>query len=89
MELLGITGVASIVVICLLGAQAVKVAGLDTKWLPLLCGSMGGLLGILGMLVMPEFPAQDLLTAAAMGIVSGLAATGSHQIIKQLGNREE
>ena len=32
---------------------------------------------------MPDFPAPDALTAVAVGIVSGLAATGAHQIYKQ------
>ena len=32
---------------------------------------------------MPEFPATDVINAAAIGIVSGLAATGAHQVIKQ------
>ena len=30
------------------------------------------------------FPAVDTITAAAIGVVSGLAATGAHQIYKQL-----
>ncbi len=33
---------------------------------------------------MPEFPAADPITAVAVGIVSGLAATGADQIAKQL-----
>ena len=45
---------------------------------------LGGALGILGMRLMPDFPAADLLSAAAVGIVSGLAATGADQIGKQL-----
>ena len=36
------------------------------------------------MLVMTDFPAADPLTAAAVGIVSGLAATGVDQISKQM-----
>lgn len=84
MEVFGVTDVAAITVICLLAAQAVKAAGLDRKWLPLLCGGLGGVLGVLGMLFMPDFPAADLLTAAAVGTVSGLAATGGHQAVKQL-----
>ncbi|MFQ9093825.1 MAG: phage holin family protein [Ruminococcus sp.] len=32
---------------------------------------------------MPDFPVQDVLSAAAVGIVSGLAATGANQIFKQ------
>ena len=33
-------------------------------------------------------PADDIITAAAIGIISGLAATGSNQIIKQLKTKE-
>ena len=36
------------------------------------------------MYLMPDFPATDYITAAAIGIVSGLAATGAHQAAKQL-----
>ena len=37
---------------------------------------------------MPEFPATDPITAAAVGAVSGLAATGINQAVKQLGKTE-
>ena len=36
------------------------------------------------MFVMPDFPAQDVISAAAVGIVSGLAATGADQAVKQM-----
>ena len=45
---------------------------------------MGGALGVVAMSVMPEYPAEDILTAIAVGIVSGLAATGVHQLYVQL-----
>lgn len=83
---LGITGVAAITVICLLIGQGVKASGLDNKWIPIVCGVAGLLLGIGGMFIMPDFPATDYITAAAVGIVSGLAATGINQAVKQLGN---
>lgn len=82
---LGITGVAAITVICLLIGQGVKASGLDNKWIPIVCGVFGGVLGVAGMFIMPEFPATDYITAAAVGIVSGLAATGANQVFKQLG----
>ena len=82
---LGITGVAAITVICLLVGQGVKVSGLDNKWIPIICGVCGCALGILAMFIMPDFPAGDYITAAAVGIVSGLAATGINQAAKQLG----
>ncbi len=84
----GIISVAAITTISALVAQGVKATKLDNKWLPVICGICGGMLGALGMLIMPDFPARDVLTATAVGIVSGLAATGSHQIFKQLGDEK-
>lgn len=86
---LGITGVAVITVICFLVGQAVKVTGLDNKYIPVIVGVAGGVLGVVGMLVMPDFPAADYLTAVAVGIVSGLAATGINQVYKQLSGTKE
>lgn len=37
-----------------------------------------------GCMVMPDFPAGDAISAAAVGIVSGLAATGAHQAVRQM-----
>ncbi len=50
-------------------------------------GILGGAVGVLAMLVMPSFPASDYLNAIAVGIVSGLAATGANQIGKKLKNK--
>ena len=82
---LGITGVAVITVICYLLGQGVKVTGLDNKYIPVIVGAAGGVLGVAGMFLMPEFPASDYMTAVAVGIVSGLAATGVNQALRQLG----
>ena len=62
-----------------------KTTTLDNRWIPSICGTVGGILGILAMRIMPDFPATDYITAVAVGIVSGLAATGVNQIGKQLG----
>lgn len=80
----GITGIASITVLCYLAAQGVKATRIDNKWLPVICGVLGGILGIVGMRVMPDYPATDIVTAAAVGVVSGFAATGVNQVYKQL-----
>lgn len=72
----GIASVAGITVICYLAAQAVKATNLDNKWLPVICGVLGGILGVVGLYWIPEYPAQDIITAIAVGIMSGLAATG-------------
>ena len=80
----GIASVAGITVICYLAAMAVKATEVDNKWLPVICGLLGGILGVVGMFYMPDFPAADIINAVAIGIVSGLAATGINQAYKQL-----
>jgi hypothetical protein len=85
----GFAPVIAITVICYLVATLLKATPLDHKWLPALCGVTGGLLGAIAFNIgMPNFPATDWLTAIAIGIVSGLAATGAHQIGKQLTYKE-
>lgn len=81
----GIASVAVITAICYLVGMIVKACGFDTKWIPIVVGVCGGCLGVVGMYLMKDFPAQDYITAVAVGIVSGLAATGVDQIGKQLG----
>lgn len=83
---LGITGVAAITVVCLLIGQGIKATGIDNKWIPIICGASGLVLGIAAMFIMPDFPATDYITAAAVGIVSGFAATGVNQAVKQISN---
>lgn len=81
---LGVTGVAAITVLCLLVGRMVKASGIDSRWIPVLCGLSGLLLGMLGRYLMPDFPAEDPITAAAVGTASGLAATGVNQAFKQM-----
>lgn len=81
----GIASVAAITVICYLVGQAVKVSPLDSKFVPVICGLVGAILGPVALAMgVPDFPATDYLTAVAVGIVSGLAATGVNQAVKQL-----
>lgn len=81
----GIAGVAAISVICFLIGQGIKVSPINSKYIPVICGIAGAILGAVAFLIgMPDFPAADIITAVAVGIVSGLAATGVDQAIKQL-----
>ena len=82
----GIASVAVITVICYLIGMAVKATAIESKWIPIVVGVSGGVLGVVGMLIMADFPATDYLTAVAVGIVSGLASTGVNQIAKQMSN---
>ena len=81
--------VAAITVICYLAGLVVKATPWNNnKFIPIVCGLSGGLLGLAGLyLGMPDFPAADPVTAAAVGIASGLAATGVDQAQKQLVNQ--
>ena len=76
--------VLAIVVICyLVGVGAKLMPSIPNEAIPVIVGLVGGLLGIVGMFVIPDFPANDILNAIAVGIVSGLASTGLNQMYKQ------
>lgn len=84
----GVATVAAITALVYIVGLAVKATSLDNKWIPVICGGAGVLLGIAALyLGVPDFPATDILTAAAVGGASGLAATGIDQAVKQLNNR--
>lgn len=82
---LGITSVAAITAIAYLIGQVCKTsAAVPDRWIPVICGCAGAVLGLVGLKVMLDFPANDVLTAVAVGAVSGLGATGVNQAWKQL-----
>ena len=81
----GVANVAAITALVYIAGLALKATNLANKWIPAICGAIGICLGLLALyLQLPEFPAGDPLTAAAVGGVSGLAATGLNQAVKQL-----
>ena len=81
----GIATVAAITLLVYIIGLAVKATTLDNKWIPVICGVAGMALGIAALyLGVPDFPAQDVMTAAAVGGASGLAATGIDQAFKQI-----
>ncbi|WP_448863698.1 phage holin family protein [Clostridium sp.] len=82
---LGIASVAAITVICYLAGMVCKASEkVKDEFIPVVCGVAGGILGVAGMYLMPDFPASDVINAVAIGIVSGLAATGANQVLKQV-----
>lgn len=89
MEYMGYNCVTAITVIAYLVGEAVKLTRLERKWIPAICGLVGAVLGIGAMYLMPDYPAADHITAVAVGIVSGLAATGANEVFRQLQEDEE
>lgn len=83
-----IATVAAITVIAYLVGMACKATGKMDKWIPVIVGTVGAVLGVVGMYTIKDFPAQDVLNALAVGIASGLASTGANQIVKQLKQEE-
>lgn len=81
---LGIAGVVAITAVSYLVGLIAKTSKLNNKWIPSVCGVVGLVLGIVAMHVMPGFPAEDYITAAAVGVASGLAATGVNELVKKL-----
>lgn len=80
-----------IVVICYLIGAGLKAIGNETldKFIPWLCGAIGGGLAVIVFNTIPNLlPATNWLTALAIGIVSGLAATGANQLWKQFTKEE-
>jgi len=58
--------------------------------LPLIAAAIGAVLGVIGFFAVPTIiPADNIFTALLIGIGSGLAATGTNQIFKQLGKKDE
>lgn len=58
----GIAGVAAITVIAYAAGQAMKAWGRGERWIPTVCAVLGGILGVVGLYVMPGFPANDVIT---------------------------
>ena len=82
------TVLAIVVITYLIGLLCKSVGSIRDELIPVIVGAAGGVLGIVGMYVIPDFPAKDVLNALAVGIVSGLASPGVNQVYKQLGKAE-
>ena len=84
MDISSMGTVLSIVVICYLIGMIVKqIRAIPDSLIPIIVGIAGGVIAISGMYLIPEFPASDIISAIAVGIVSGLASTGVNQAWKQ------
>ncbi len=79
------SAIPMIVVICYVAITAIKTTKINSKWYPIISCAIGALVGALFFLILPDFIEAATLTAAIIsGAVSGLAATGTNQVFKQL-----
>ena len=78
---------AAITIICYGIAEAIKKANfIKEKFLPLILLVLGAVLGCVAFCIgMASFPANDIITALAVGIYSSMMAVGINQVIKQAG----
>lgn len=60
------------------------------RWIPVVAAALGAALGVVAFYALPDIvPADNVFVAILIGIASGLTATGTNQIIKQLGKKED
>lgn len=78
------TTVAIVVICYLIGLICKNIPNIKDSLIPCIVGVCGAILGIAGMYVIPEYPANNIMDAIAVGIVSGLASTGFNQLCKQI-----
>ena len=90
MDVLGIVSVAAITIICYLLGEILKAWDkFDDRKIPVIMGCLGAILGLVAFFTAPSIiPTDNYIVAIAIGIVSGLAATGVDQIFKQASKEE-
>lgn len=88
MEISNLVTVVPIVAICYFLGIGVKAFKIKSRFIPIITGSFGAVLGVLGYFTMSSFPASDLVTAIAIGIISGLASTGFKETLKTITKKD-
>lgn len=77
--------VAPVIVVIVFGTiEVLKARGVinNVKNIPAYCMLIGAVLGPIAYFIIPAFPAEDIMSAVAVGIVSGAAATGLNEASK-------
>lgn len=90
-DILGYVAAPAISIICFFVGQLFKNFTADEyhKHVPSLVATTGLVISVLGYIFIENYiPAQNIIEAIAIGIVSGIGATGVHQIIKQYKKEE-
>lgn len=80
---LGTTCLAIVCVCLMVGMMVKNISVINDKWIPCIVAFVGAMLALIAFYTLPDF-ASDWLSAVQVGIASGLASTGLHQVVKQL-----
>nr|DAL61369.1 MAG TPA_asm: holin [Caudoviricetes sp.] len=84
MDLSSLGNCVPIIMICYgVGFACKTFPKIPDERIPVIMLLVGGVLGTIGMRVIPSFPATDYITAVAVGMFNGLTATGINQLYKQ------
>lgn len=85
MDVLGIVGIPVIMILSYVAGMALKAWDLfDDRKIPVMMIFVGIILGAVVYLLVPALSiADNIITALAVGAVSGMGATCVHQIYKQ------
>ncbi|MCM1131737.1 MAG: phage holin family protein [Roseburia sp.] len=90
-----IVSIPVITILCYLAGEFFKLVVLRKKtrykYIPIIVGGIGGALGLIIYFVSPELllDTTNPFMAIAVGIVSGLASTGTNELVKQMLKRKE
>ena len=90
LELVSVPAIAAIVYwVIALVKNAVQNEKIN-RFIPLLAAALGILLGVVAFYAVPGIiPADNIFSAILVGGASGLTATGTDQIIKQLSKKKD
>lgn len=84
MDIAALPAIAAVVYLCAFFLKNLCRSERFCRLIPPVCGLLGLALGLVCFFFIPgALPADNWLSAAATGAVSGLAATGAHQVYKQ------
>ena len=94
MELLNVVSVPAIATIVYWTVNLIKYAvdGRENfkRLIPIISATLGGVIGIVAYYAIPGVvPADNVLIALIVGGASGLSATGTNQIFKQLSTKSD
>ena len=89
MDQLGIIGYGAITAIAFFVGFVIKQTALPDTWIPVFTLATGAGLGLMCYYGGVEDYAVNVVEGIARGIVSGAAATGIHQIWRQLGGSKD